>query len=498
MNSPSPAGVIESPPVQDDARTRRAVGRNAIALLFAYLLTRGFTFASVVVAARVLGTSEFGSYGTAAAYAVILSIVATLGMMPLLIREIARQPERAAGLLRAAHIVKTGSNIVMLVMLIALARWLGYETDVARASLLLGIGYALGSYAENLSAYYQAVERMHVWTQASAIFGFVSGVGGIAVVLATQDMVLFCIFPALGWSAACVWLLARAPRDVRRGVPVRRADVVALLRALLPFAAAFVLIAVYYKIDVLLLARWQTPEHVGVYSAGYKFVDIFQALVVVASAAVYPRLSRMSQPQAGQPSPAGARSLELILLCAVPVAGLLYFLAGPFITALFGASYSDSIPVLRTLALVLPFLAVTIHGGYLLAAAARMTAVAWLYLVALVVNVTLNALLIPFAAGQGAALAMVGSEALLAVGFLAVLRVLVRTGPRAPVLLAVLTVGGVGALLSVLPIFGSYGAAALFLVAVLFAYPLTGAFTARDAALLRDALWPRGAVGAGA
>ena len=191
MNSPSPAGVIESPPVQDDARTRRAVGRNAIALLFAYLLTRGFTVASVVVAARVLGTSEFGSYGTAAAYAVILSIVATLGMMPLLIREIARQPERAAGLLRAAHIVKTGSNIVMLVMLIALARWLGYETDVARASLLLGIGYALGSYAENLSAYYQAVERMHVWTQASAIFGFVSGVGGIAVVLATQDMVLF-------------------------------------------------------------------------------------------------------------------------------------------------------------------------------------------------------------------------------------------------------------------------------------------------------------------
>ena len=469
-----------------------------MALLFAYLLPRGFTFASVVVAARALGTSEFGSYGTAAAYAVILSIVATLGMMPLLIREIARRPERAAGLLRAAHVVKTGSNVVMLVMLVALARWLEYETDVVRASMLLGVGYVLGSYAENLSAYYQAVERMHVWTQASAIFGFVSGVGGIAAVLATQDMVLFCIFPAIGWTAACVWLLARAPRDVRWGTSVRRADVVALLRTLLPFAAAFVLIAVYYKIDVLLLARWQTPEHVGVYAAGYKFVDIFQALVVVASAAVYPRLSRMTQSQADLPSPAGARSTELILLCAVPVAGTLYFLAGPIVTTLFGATYSDSIPVLRTLALVLPFLAITIHGGYVLAASERMTAVAWLYLVALVVNVTLNAVLIPSAAGRGAALAMVGSEALLAVGFLTVLRVLAGTGPRPPVFVAVLTMGGIGTLLSAVPIFGSYGTAALFLVTVLVVYPVTGAFIARDAALLRDALWPRGAVGAGA
>src|SRR5690606_21489272 len=146
----------------------RRVLHNAASLLLAYVLPRLFTLGSVVVAARVLGAADFGAYSTAAAFAVLLSIVATLGMTPLLVREIARAPGRAPALLAAAHAVKTASNVLMLALLFVLARYvLAYPAPVVVASLLLGVSYAVGAYVENLAAWFQAVERMHVWTQAS-------------------------------------------------------------------------------------------------------------------------------------------------------------------------------------------------------------------------------------------------------------------------------------------------------------------------------------------
>ena len=92
----------------------RRVAANALWLFLAYAPPRLLTFGSTVVAARVLGAREFGAYATAAAFAVILSIVATLGMTPLLIRDIAKAPERAGSLLRAAHVVKLVMSGIML------------------------------------------------------------------------------------------------------------------------------------------------------------------------------------------------------------------------------------------------------------------------------------------------------------------------------------------------------------------------------------------------
>jgi O-antigen/teichoic acid export membrane protein len=166
-------------PTEEEVRAAaavRRVGLNAASLLAAYVLPRVFTIGAIVLAARILGTQRFGEYGAAAAFAVILSLLATLGMHPLLVRDLARDPALAPRLLRAAHLVKSTSVAVMLVLVFALSRWgVGFEGDALTAALLLGVAYALGAYTENLSAYFHATERMHVWAEASALNGLVTG-----------------------------------------------------------------------------------------------------------------------------------------------------------------------------------------------------------------------------------------------------------------------------------------------------------------------------------
>lgn len=493
--SDAPPSAPSSPPESDPADTPTPEGvqrvvLNAIFLLLAYALPRALTFGSVVVAARVLGASDFGSYSTAAAFAVILSILATLGMMPLLIRDLARQPGLAPELMRAAHVVKTGSNVVMLLVLVVLVRWvLAYPEPVQGAALLLGLSYAVGAYGENLGAYFQAIERMHVWTQASAAYGLVTGVVGLALILATSSLVWFAAAPLVGQVAAVAWLLRRAPAEVRVGRGGSRDRVRLLLRHLAPFAAAYVALTIYYKLDVLLLARWRPPADVGVYNAAYKFVDIFQALVLVAVVAVYPRLSRAA-PRGEEPRRwAGTRVTELALLVALPVAGGLWLLRDPVIGLLYGDAYGASVPVLGVLAVVLPALALNILAGYVLGAAGKMLHVAVPYAGAVVVNALLNALLIPRLGPQGAALSMLCSEILLGGVLLAVLHHQAAAFPERRVLAVVLAAALLVPLAALLPDpSGGVLAAAGFAVAVLLLYARSGVVPPEERWALQEAL----------
>jgi O-antigen/teichoic acid export membrane protein len=475
----------------------RRVGKNALSLLGAYMLPRVFTVSAVVVAARVLGTERFGAYGAAAAFAVILSILATLGMHPLLVRDIARAPGAAPRLMRAAHEVKTVASLLMLALLYVLARWgVGLEGEAMVAALMLGLGYAVAAYSENLSAYYQAVERMHVWTQASALLGLVTGGLGALLVLTTRSVAWFSTAALAGQLAALGWLLARAPADVRRGAPARREEIGGLVRALAPFAVAFVALTLHYKLDVLLLERWRTEADVGLYTAAYKFVDIFHALVIVAVGALFPWLARSAPRPVSEIGAdvartgwAGGRTADLALLCSVPVAGALHLAAVPAVSVAFGAQYAASAPAVALLALALPALTLNLLGGYLLGAAHRMGWVAGLYLSSLALKTALDAVLIPRMGAVGAATAMAAAETTLAVLMLFALKLLAHAAPGRRALVAA---AGAGALLALAGRLadqgGSIEIAALYLLAVLALYTAAGVVRPRERRVLRRAL----------
>jgi O-antigen/teichoic acid export membrane protein len=467
----------------------RSIFVNAGWLLLAYVLPRVFTFGAIVIAARVLGTRDFGAYGTAAAYAVILSIIATLGMMPLLIRDIARDPARAPRLLAAAHVVKTCTNAVMLGTLWLLAtRVFHYSPLILSASLLLGVAYAIGAYAENFAAYFQAVERMHVWTQASALFGLLSGAVGAVLVLTTRSLVWFCVATIIGQLASLTWLLLRAPAPARFGLHVDIADVVRLLRALAPFAAAFVALTVYYKADVLVLASLRTAEEVGEYTAAYKFIDIAQALAIVAASAVYPRLARAAAAKA-RADWAGTRVTELMLLASVPVGALLWLVRAPLIHFVYGSAYHGSTSVFAFLAPAIPALTINILAGYVLGAKGRIGLVAMFYAAGTILKVALDIALIPGFGAAGAGIAMLTSETALAVGLVFAMRVTAASSPSRLAVVTALSGAALCALAAVLPD-PTHGllAAALCGLAIAFVYWRAGALPERDVAALRESL----------
>jgi O-antigen/teichoic acid export membrane protein len=408
----------------EPAATRR-VATNAALLALAYALPRALTLASAVVAARVLGAATFGLYSTAAALAVVASIAATLGMQPLLVREIARSPAVAPELVATAHAAKLATVALMGLVLLA-TPLLHFPSVVLAAAALLGVGYAVGAFVENLAAYFQGMERMHVWTQASVLAGVVSGGGAIALVLTTRSLLWLCAAPGLGQAAGLAWLLRSAPASVRRP-PLPSPDAVAsLLRRLAPFALAFVATTLYYRLDVLLLSRWRPPAEVGLYGAAYRFLDVTQALALAGAGALLPPLSR----GAGRGSVPTPRILGGAALAAAGVAAVLLVARGPLVRLLYGEPYAGAAPLLAVLAPAVVPLVVNMFALTLLAAADAMRRAAAAYLTCTACSLALNLALIPRHGAAGAAVAALVSESLLAAGLVLPLLRLRREGAR--------------------------------------------------------------------
>lgn len=513
--SPTRHGRVTHRAIADGATIRRVVG-NALALAVAYALPRLLTLGAIVLAARVLGAERFGAYGAAGAAAVILSILSTAGMQPLLVREIAREPRAAPQLLRAAGWIKTALNALMLVVLWLLAHTaFGLSGEALQATMVLGIGYAIGSYAENLAAWFQAVERMHVWTAASAVYGAVAGLSGAALMWTTRSLPWFCAGMVIGHIAAVGWLyrayrrdrhadprggmVLRSRRDARepgRGASApsgqggrgAAAGGAALVRAALPFAAAFLALTVFYKADVLILSRARPGVDVGLYTAAYKLVDIAQALMLAVIVATYPRLARAAAQRSAGEDWAGTRLAELALLLVAPVAALAFLLRDPILGSLYGAQYQEAGTPAAFLMLALAPLSLNLLGGYILAAADRMKPMAMLYGGAALVKLTAVAILAPRWGGSGVAAAMLGSELLLGAGFMIVLRRTVHAAPGRRALAGVLAVAAACAIVSSLPDpSGGSVRAALLLVLVGVVYARLDVVTKAEHAALRAA-----------
>lgn len=483
-----------------EALELRRVLLNGVSLLFAYVLPRLATFGAVVVAARMLGVAAFGAYGAAAALAVILSITATLGMMQMLVRDLAQHPADAQRLLATANVAKLGSGALMLATLAAAASLLlGYPPELTAAALLLGASYAVGSHAENYGAYFQAAERMGVWLQAQALFGLVTATLGITLVVTTRSIVWFCVAPVAGQLAALAWLLFRAPTSLRRAWTAPWPLVRRLLGSLLPFAIGFIALTAYHKVDILLVDRWRGSGEAGLYAAAYKFVDIAHSLALVVATAVYPRLARGAVirgiASSGRPGHepasgwAAARTLELLLLGGVPAAGVLWLLREPVVSLLFGPAFAAAAPVLGLLVPVLPVLAMNALGTFVLAASHRMGRVAALYGGALFLNVAANAVLIPAFGARGAAAAMLLSESALGLGMLGVLHRFAASAPAPRVRAAALAAAGFAA---AAPWLGAPAAvlACVYVCVVVLFYWSVNVVPGHELALLRRAVRP--------
>jgi O-antigen/teichoic acid export membrane protein len=187
-------------------------------------------------------------------------------------------------------------------------------------------------------------------------------------------------------------------------------------RETLPFAASEFLAWASMRVDVLIVALLLGETEVGQYSPAVGIINAAFLIPAAVYMVVTPVLSNLFVTNVRQGWLTARRSLLLLLAVGVVISLALFMLAGPA-AALLGQSFSGSRQVLQILSSILFVHSITFGLAAIIVATGLQTQRTMVQVVAVIVNVSLNLLVLRWAGIRGAAVVYVITEMVLFSGY---------------------------------------------------------------------------------
>jgi O-antigen/teichoic acid export membrane protein len=386
-------------------------------------LERGCRLLVTIAAARVLGETTFGRFAFASTVTAVLALATDLGLGLWTTRTLAR--DRSDG----DRVVRVGLTLRSLATLpyaaaVAVATLLCREREARVAISLLAVAALFNALADHAGAILRGYERFPDEARLNGARAVATTLGGLAALETSRSLAGLGGGLAVAASASCAYGLALVARlHPWRRVSSRGFDrslASDALRQSMPISIGGLLSLLYFKIDTLLLRSLSGDAELGAYAAAYKIFEGAHLVPAVVLAVTFPALAR------AHADPAQRRALErrigaCLLALGLAVGAACFVGSSMLIDGVFGPVFHRAATSLRLLALGVPLLYLNFGLTHFLVARDRERATTWLALLMLAVTVLLDLLLIPRAAGPGAALATVLAEVVLSACCLATL-----------------------------------------------------------------------------
>jgi len=392
------------------------VAKNSLALIGADAAAKIGSLWVVGYLARKLQAEQYGLYQSAMAFVALFSVLGHIGLNTLVVREVARDRDGADRILGTAVLLKLGLTVLVVVCVGAFVVAGAFDALKGKVVLVaLGV-FFFDNILGTVRAGLQAFERMGVQAALELARKVLAWIAGVTVVY-LGFKALGLAFAALAGAAVSLCLgilsLGRVTRlKFERPGPLARH----LLLTALPLGVTSMLALVLGKIDMVMLSRMAGNESAGIYAAALAYQPLFIAQGMVW--AVYPVLARMAGNELG----ATYRRVSKYLLCvALPAAAGALLVGERFLRYFLkfeeGQPYERSVVVFVIMACGLALQFFNMLAGHSLVVLGLEKRMAWLFGGAVVVNVCLNAAMIPPWRERGAIIATLATHAFLAVGF---------------------------------------------------------------------------------
>lgn len=319
---------------------QRAIG-NSFWLFADQILRLALGLVVGVWMARHLGPENFGWLNYALATVGVVGSLTSLGVGPIVVRELVRDPHSAPGWLGTAWALRTAGAAVGFLACVIIA----WRQSAPAASLVLIVGAGL---------VVQVPEIADLWFQArgdskvSACVRMVACVGAnvirVALILADAPLAWFAAtgvaelgFAGLGWW----WAVRRTGGSWAQWRP-ERARVAALLRESWPLTLSGFAISAQAHADQLVLGALIGGEELGQYAAALRLVNVFTFVPMIVQTIAAPELTRARRDDENLYRARLHRLYRLMLGIFAFTAVPLVLLGPPAVHLLYGGPYAGA------------------------------------------------------------------------------------------------------------------------------------------------------------
>lgn len=377
----------------------KSIAQNTIYLTSALIVQKIIAYVFFLFIASRLGASGTGAYVAAFSFTGLFSVLVDLGLSNVLVREIARFPNRAEEYLRNAVGLKIVLGIFtfgFLLLTIALLDYFGAEHPPISLVAVAGVVMLLDSMVLTGNSVFRGwqnlkLESIIVVVQKTGVL-----ITGLVVLWWFATAFSLTVAILIGGLAAYVSIT----RFLATSIPkpwLPKFDWVMQKKLLImawPFALAAFFAMGYSHIDSILLSVLKGSESVGLYSVASKTMNAFVFIPSAFIAAIYPAMSEAYALNRNRLTELTHVSLRFLFMIGAPVAMGLFLLAEPFV-GLIGEEYINSVLAVQILLPSLVFMFLTYPIGALLNATDRQVWQTTILGIGLVGNVALNIYLIP-------------------------------------------------------------------------------------------------------
>ena len=417
-----PPGGSSRGDVLDSREAGPAALRGSALRSGAYFAGIALSIASTPLLIRHLGVAEYGRYVTVAALMNLVAGVTEAGLNAIALREYSTLDgaQRRASMRSLMGLRYTLSLAGVLVGL-AFALVAGYDSVLVVGAIGAGVAVVFQAVQQLLATPLQCELRFG-WLALIQLAGqALQVVGIVALVLAGAGLVPFLWLGAPLCLILLLWTVALVGRKMPLTASLRWREVWPLLRDTLPYTAAVALNVVYFRVTILVMSIQATDLQTGYFATSFRVVEVLLGIPALVIGAAYPILARAERDDDDRFVYAMRRILELALILGTWMAMCCVVGAQVAIDVLAGSEGQPAVDVLRIQGATLVSTGIAVACGYGLLTLRRYRELLWMNGAALVGSVVLTLALVGPLGAQGAAIATVGAETVLAAGVLSVL-----------------------------------------------------------------------------
>jgi O-antigen/teichoic acid export membrane protein len=379
-------------------------------LALAMLATQVVGFVALAYASRELGPEDLGAANFALNAALYFAIPANFGLAILGVRDVAREPGRAAVVVGEVLSLRLALGVALTVLMIVLAPVVASDPQTRELLPLAAIAVLAGQLSGEFALLGLEASKPVALARIAG-----QGVYAVLVLLALgtgdEGARAFVLYSALSiLITSLVTLVAAVRRVGRPRLTLHRPRLSGRLIASAPLGVVVVMIQVYQTIGALLLGYLDSAAAVGQYAVAHKIPLVLYGVMDLWSAMLYPSVTRLAGVDDRALAQEVGRFMTLSLAVAVPLAVGGALVADDLLPLLFGAAYDGAGGAFAILLAGFGLALVTVNPGSALAAGGDERRYAVALVAGAFLTVAAGLALVPAAGPTGAALATVIAE----------------------------------------------------------------------------------------
>lgn len=358
-----------------------------------------------LLTARYLGPSNYGLINYAATYTTFFASFCTLGINSVIIKNFVDHPDEDGEAIGSAIVLRTVSSFLSVIMMLCIT----FIADKGEKTIHLVI------FLCSIGVIFQVMDTLNYWFQsklqskyvalATVISYTVVSAYKVWLLVTGKSVEWFAVSTSLDYFVIAVFLLIvyKKQKGPKFSFSMKKAK--ELFGSSYHFILSGLMISIYGSTDKFMLKQMLDEAEVGYYSTAVTICNTWVFVLAAIVDSLYPVILESFEKDKDLFERKNKQLYAIVFYVSITVSFLLTLLAKPAVQLLYGAEYLPAVMPLRIITWYTAFSYLGVARNAWIVCYNKQNYLKYLYVASAIINVALNALIIPWLGASGAAIA---------------------------------------------------------------------------------------------